>query len=208
MHLLAEFDRQVENLFTKGYPAAAGLSEAAFLGHLSPLKEKLVQLSFKDDAKEGYLPFVIVITTRLVSTEKAMEMIDFHGHPGGISMTPAQPTDFSPIDSVKLPTSSAYLLIDIDRGGETLNIAPEEAFKTIAIQHRSPLTIDEGVAIVTQFPDFLKKNNCFSLLASRRGDKRVPALWISNGQPKLGWCWNGNPHTWLGSASAKERIGA
>ncbi|MFE9203891.1 DUF5701 family protein [Micromonospora sp. NPDC007230] len=25
---------------------------------------------------------------------------------------------------------------------------------------------------------------------------------MSQGAPKLGWCWYGNPHTWLGSATA------
>ena len=46
-------------------------------------------------------------------------------------------------------------------------------------------------------------------------DTRTPALWISNGTgrdgkerrnaPKVGWCWAGNRHTWLGFASAAER---
>jgi len=41
--------------------------------------------------------------------------------------------------------------------------------------------IDEGVAIISQFPEFLIKNNCFSLLASRHhGDQRVPAIWINS----------------------------
>ena len=35
---------------------------------------------------------------------------------------------------------------------------------------------------------------------------RVPALWISERAPKLGWCWDGNPHTWLGLASAGRRV--
>jgi hypothetical protein len=35
----------------------------------------------------------------------------------------------------------------------------------------------------------------------------VTAIWISKGAPKLGWCWAGNPHTWLGSASCAKRIG-
>ena len=67
--------------------------------------------------------------------------------------------------------------------------------ETIQNAKHSPLTIDEGIAILTHFPDFLVKNNCFSLLASRCGDKRVPALWISANAAKLGWCWNGNLHT-------------
>lgn len=32
--------------------------------------------------------------------------------------------------------------------------------------------------------------------------------WISANVPKLGWCWDGNPHTWLGVASATTRIDA
>jgi hypothetical protein len=56
------------------------------------------------------------------------------------------------------------------------------------------------------------------LLGSRCGDRRVPALWISGGSArdggtarrgaaKLGWCWAGNHHTWLGHASAAQRVG-
>jgi len=79
----------------------------------------------------------------------------------------------------------------------------------IKSKHRFPLTIDEGIALITQFPEFLIKNNCFSLLASRTGkDQRVPAIWINaNKQANLGWCWDRNPHIWLGSASCEKRVG-
>jgi Family of unknown function (DUF5701) len=59
-------------------------------------------------------------------------------------------------------------------------------------------------------------------IASRRRksggtlDARTPAVWISNGTgrdgpanrnaPKVGWCWAGNRHTWLGFASASGRF--
>ena len=39
-----------------------------------------------------------------------------------------------------------------------------------------------------------------------RPDQRVPAFWISEGRPKLGWCWDRNPHTWLGTASCATRL--
>lgn len=42
---------------------------------------------------------------------------------------------------------------------------------------------------------------------SRTGtNQRVPAIWISRRRPKLGWCWDRNPHTWLGTASAADRV--
>ena len=74
-----------------------------------------------------------------------------------------------------------------------------------SVRGRTPLTIHEGLALATQFPASLEKNRCYMLAGSRRGDKRVPALWISNRAPKLGWCWDGNLHTWLGIASAGSR---
>jgi hypothetical protein len=109
---------------------------------------------------------------------------------------------------VEVPDAVAYLLTDIDTGSEFCNVTPETALATITSRARTPLTIAEGIALVTQRPDMLRKNKCFSLLASRRTGQQVPAIWISAAAPKLGWCWDRNPHTWLGSASAGTRLTA
>ncbi|WP_438486751.1 DUF5701 family protein [Streptomyces sp. S186] len=82
---------------------------------------------------------------------------------------------------------------------------PNDAMETIAGRGRTLLTIEEGVALVTHHPQVPVKNRCFSLGGSRSGDRRVPAIWISRRAPKLGWCWEVNPHTWLGMASAAAR---
>jgi hypothetical protein len=204
-----EFDRQLHNLLQKGYPEAAGMLEEQFINTIGRLREKAAGLTAPEaDPDKGELPFVIVIKSSMVSTEKAMALVNREGKNGVISMAPAAPADFKTPGSVKIPDGPAYLLADIDRGKETLNIRPVHALEIIKKNNRSPLNIDEGMAVITQYPDFLKKNNCFSLLASRRNDKRVPAIWISESRPKLGWCWDGNPHTWLGSASAGGRVGA
>lgn len=210
-YLLHEFDHQVGILFQKHVPHAAGLFQAGFLRHLEPLKNKLSEIPDSIiDLETGRLPFVIVLKSELIPTEKQMELVEKDGKAGITKLDPREPADFTPIESVTIPESPVYLLVDIDRGKETLNVRPSDALPQIQAQNRSPLTIDEGVAIVLLYPEFLKKNNCFSLLASRNpNDKRVPAIWI-NGQkhPNLGWCWDGNPHTWLGSASCLVRLGA
>jgi hypothetical protein len=79
---------------------------------------------------------------------------------------------------------------------------------TLATGGRSPLTIEEEIALITHSPEVLVKNKCFSLGGSRSGDRRVPAIWINRHAPKLGWCWEANPHTWLGMASAGCRRAA
>lgn len=212
MNVEQEFERQMNNLSQKKYHELAGISDEEFIDLIRPLKGLVSQIHVSDvdvDLELGYLPFVIVVKTELVSTDDAMSLVEKDGKGGITKLFPHEPKDFQTIESEIIPDGMAYLLIDIDRGKESINLPPSEGMKIIRKNNRSPLTIDEGVAIVTQFPEFLIKNNCFSLLASRHaGDQRVPAIWINgNKNPNLGWCWDGNPHTWLGSASAKLRIG-
>ena len=127
----------------------------------------------------------------------------------GFTEMPVDDLDrFRPIDGVELPGSSAWLITDVDAGGAFRNVTPDDALGTITREGRSPLTIDEGLALVTHFPEVLEERNAFSMLGSRCGDRRVTAMWISRGRPRLGWCWAGNPHTWLGSASCAGRLAA
>lgn len=210
MSLLHELNTQIQTLIQKGYPALAGTTEIEFLHLVKPLQLCIEELDLPAcDIENGYLPFVIVVKSELVPTEAAMSAVEKDGKCGITKLFPHDPADFDTISNINIPNSQIYLLLDIDRGGATINIPPSEALIKIQSEGRFPLTIDEGVAIVTHYPEFLMKNNCFSLLASRHaGDQRVPAIWINaNKNPNLGWCWDGNPHTWLGSASCGKRSG-
>lgn len=113
---------------------------------------------------------------------------------------------FLPIPAVDVPAKPAYLVADIDLGAKYRNVTPEEALRSILSDGRSPLTLDEGITLMLQQPESIAKNWGYSLPGSRRNDQRVPAFWVSEGRPKLGWCWDRNPHTWLGTASCGARI--
>ncbi|WP_347272218.1 DUF5701 family protein [Paenibacillus sp. N3/727] len=202
-----EFDRQVENLIQKGYPSIAGLNEVEFRSQLQPLKTKTIEFEKNEEDREGFIPYVIVIKSEWVDGEKAMQLVERKNQKGFSVMDADDIQRFKPIEGIELPNGIAYLAMDIDTGTETRNVTPNEALKTIVNDNRSPLTLEEGIAVITHNPDILMKNSGFSLLGSRCGDRRVTALWISAGKPKLGWCWAGNPHTWLGSASCSSRVG-
>ncbi len=206
LHL--EFKRQLDNLLDNGYPEAANLSREKFKAIVEPLIMKVDSATYDIDYEKGTLPFVIVVSNKFVSTEFAMTHASKDGKDGIIKLYPHEPRNFSPIKDVPIPKQNVYMCLNIDRGKLNINLPPNEAFDLIAKDSRFPLTIDEGVAIITHYPKFLMKNNCFSLLASRcKGNKRVPAIWLnSKKQPNLGWCWDGNPHTWLGSASCSQRL--
>jgi hypothetical protein len=203
----ADFDRQLDNLISKGYPDLAGLAVDEFASRLAPLADQLPSLPRPAAGDRAHIQFVIVVTNELVPPDQAMPAIQL-GRKQGFTTMPADDLKrFIPIDGIARPERAAYLITGLDTGPDTLNVIPDEAIKTIAAQGRSPLTVDEGIALVTQYPDVLKTRNCFSMLGSRCGDRRVPALWLSAGRPRLGWCWAGAPHTWLGSASCATRLG-
>ena len=206
----AEFDRQARVLVELGYPAAAGLGAEEFRALVAPLRAVAsVRGARECDPEAGRVPFLLVVTRQVVPIERAMEFTTVHGKkkPGFVdrSFEPGSLERFVPIEETMLPHQGVYLLLDVERGDEFCGAVPNEAMSVIARRGRTPLTVEEGVALLTQFPQALVKNKCFSLGGSRCGDRRVPALWISGGAPKLGWCWAGNPHTWLGMASAGGR---
>ncbi|MEX0925991.1 MAG: DUF5701 family protein [Dehalococcoidia bacterium] len=210
--LQEEFDRQAQCLVHKGYHELAGLSVAEFMAHVEPLKELVRDFAGPEpDVENRHIPFVIVVKSELVSPEQAMPLVEINNAPGAVGMYPVDTGSFKPFEGLDVPTVPVYLLLNVDTGQQTLNVTPNDALIAIQSEDRSPLTIVEGVALVTHFPEVLtdkRRYNCFSMLGSRRGDKRVPAMWISHGRPRLGWCWAGNPHTWLGSASCGGRAGA
>ena len=67
--VLQEFDRQVQNLLSKGYPQEAQLSDAHFLTHIEPLRGKIEEIiTVEKDVEQGRLPFVIVIKSVRTAT--------------------------------------------------------------------------------------------------------------------------------------------
>ncbi|MCQ8771642.1 DUF5701 family protein [Streptomyces telluris] len=142
------------------------------------------------------------------------------GKPGFVVTDMADVDDFAPC-TVELPDAPLYLVTDLDRGDHMADWSPEEALPALAGQGRTPLLLTEGIHWVLQQSAILERNRCFMTIGSRLRkangalDARTPAIWISNGTgrdgrerrnaPKVGWCWWGNRHTWLGFASATGR---
>ncbi|WP_371647070.1 DUF5701 family protein [Streptomyces sp. NBC_00597] len=143
------------------------------------------------------------------------------GKPGFVVVDMPDVDRFAPLDGVEVPDAPVYLITGIDRGDHMANWSPEEALPALTKEDRTPLLLTEGIHWVLQQPDVLERNRCFMTIGSRLRkangalDARTPAIWISNGTgrdgrerrnaPKVGWCWWGNRHTWLGFASATGR---
>ena len=212
-----EMDRQVGVLLDHGIPELLGLPRDQFaqgVAALRPVLQRRVPSREGAAPADNRVPFVLVASggpdRDIVAAEQQILLLRL---PGGSAAGvldrnhgPEGLAPYRPVDTVGPPPGSVYALLDVDRGEEFRGVPPRDALPTIEARGRSPLTIPEGIAAVLLHPHLLAKNACFMLSGSRRGDRRVPALWISGKAPKLGWCWDGNPHTWLGVASTAGRI--
>jgi hypothetical protein len=185
------FDEQVTTLLQRGLVD----DEAAF--------RRILELA---RPAEPVARSVLTVSRKVVPVAVAAAQVERRGRL--IVLGQLHPVDldtFVPIDAVKLPDAPAYLAVEVDLGAGSRNVRPEDALRDILEAGRSPLTLDEGIALLLQQPEAIARNWGFSMAGSRRGDQRVPAFWISEGRPKLGWCWDRNPHTWLGTASCSRR---
>ncbi|HEY0168911.1 MAG TPA: DUF5701 family protein [Jatrophihabitans sp.] len=214
-------------------PAAASVSAAA-LPSLSEQVERLVAAGVHDlagmsagelraaapeDAAAGSL---LVIHPARVPASALAPLLSRDGHGGFVVSDMQDVDDFTAIELSTPPAGALYLVRGLDRGDGMRNWSPDEALPAIAAAGSSPLTLVEGLHWLLQQPGILERNCCFMTVGSRLRrpngslDARTPAIWISNGTgrdgrerrnaPKVGWCWAGNRHTWLGFASASERM--
>jgi hypothetical protein len=195
-----EFDRQIDALVMTGLPEALDLAEQCFRASVEPLRDLLPAAETDGSA----IPFVVVVPH--LPVVRVLEAVHTAGGQGFTTMEDDDLARFRPLPELQVPVGP-YLLLDVDPGADTLNVPPAEVQPRLTAAGRSPLTIAEGLAVLVSDPGVLRARNCFSLLGSRAGDKRVPALWVSARRPRLGWCYQGAPHTWLGSASCAGRLG-
>lgn len=163
---------------------------------------------------------IVAIHPQLVPARELAALLRHNGRPGFVVADLTDLEQFVPIAEVAVPDRPLYLLHDVDRGDELRNRSPDEALPLLLRHGRTPLTISEGISWLLQEPKALEPNHCFMTIASRKPkgaklDRRTPAVWIDGGTaregstrrgaPKVGWCWAGNRHTWLGFASARAR---
>ena len=167
-------------------------------------------------------PALLVVHHSAAPASTLAPLMSRAGKPGFVVSDMSDVDDFTPIESIDVPDASLYLLYDLDRGDAMANWSPDEALPAIADAGRTPLTLTEGVHWLLQQPGVLERGRCFMTIGSRVRkpsgalDARTPAVWISNGTgrdgsanreaPKVGWCWAGNRHTWLGFGSAGGRL--
>ncbi|MBI3335642.1 MAG: hypothetical protein HY001_04045 [Candidatus Portnoybacteria bacterium] len=197
-----EFNRQIDNLVKYGFPKLAGMDEKKFAAVFEPLKERIKELSSKE-FKEDRIPFVVVPREKLLTLEKKIPLMEVDGKKG---FTTFNLSELKTAEGVEIPESMAYLVIDIENGKVMLGKTADEAVKQFKKEGRSPLTAEEGVALVLQHPEILK-DHYMDLAGSRHGDDLVALVWLGEGKPRLDWDWASGSGAEWGAASCGSRVG-
>ncbi|GAA4850387.1 DUF5701 family protein [Kitasatospora terrestris] len=197
---------QAERLVELGVAELAGLSAAELR-------------AFAEAAGPAAGGALLAVHPDLAPASALAPLLRRGGRPGFVVTDMTDVDRFAP--TVTVPDAPLYLVTGLDRGDHLANRTPEEALPALTARDRTPLLLTEGIHWVLQQPAVLERNHCFMTIGSRLRkangalDTRTPAIWISNGTgrdgrerrdaPKVGWCWWGNRHTWLGFASATGR---
>jgi hypothetical protein len=102
---------------------------------------------------------VLTLSRDVVPVAIAASQVERQGRPVVFGqMAPDDLDAFVPIDAVRLPDAPAYLAIDVNLGADSHNVRPEDALREIVAAGRSPLTLDEGIALVLQQPEVIAPN--------------------------------------------------
>jgi hypothetical protein len=200
--------QQLSRLLAAGVADAAGISAAAFTryGH------ELCDVAGS----------VVAVSPALVPARRLATLLQRNAKSGFVVDDLTDLESFAPLPELDVPDQPLYFLHHPDRGDDLRNWSPDEALPELTSRGRTPLTVAEGISWLLQEPQKLERNHCFMTIGSRRPtggglDARTPAIWISGGTgrdgtarrgaPKVGWCWAGNRHTWLGFGSVGARSG-
>lgn len=224
VHPESSLSAQAQRLVDLGVPELAGISAETLSGYAAALASSIRALpATAASADQGAGRVVLAVHPSLVSTARLATLLRREGKAGFVVVDMSDLADFTPTDDVHVPDAPLYLVGDVTRDDDMLDWTPTDAHAELGRRARTPLTISEGVSWLLQEPGMLEPGRCFMCIGSRKKkatgglDSRTPALWISGGTgrdgrqnkgaPKVGWCWAGNHHTWLGFASAAGRIG-
>ena len=134
---------QADHLISLGIHQRAGLSA------------KWLRETTSRSSAEGLL----VIRHDLAPASVLAAAITVAGRQGFVVSDMSDVDEFTPISSIRIPSSPVFIVRDLDRGDAMSNWSPDEALPAIADAGRTPLTLTEGLHWVLQWPEVLERGH-------------------------------------------------
>ena len=151
------FSQQINTIIERKFHVPTGLSESDFIDrHIMPLKQLLAK-NIKDiKIEKSHIPILIVVPHTIVplsyQLERTRESIN------DIQLEHIiQPEWFENAKGVSTP-DKPYLLVDVESGYAMKNITPKKCVQSFSEEGRFALTVDEGIALISHFPEVLESH--------------------------------------------------
>jgi len=158
VNILVElFAKQVKTIIERKFHIPSGLSENDFVKrHIIPLKQLLVKNHKYTKIEESHIPFLVVVPNAMVPLSYQLERIreNINGMQLGHLIKPEW---FENAPGLSTP-DKPYLLVDVETGCAMKNTPPKKCVKTFKNEGRFPLTVDEGIALISHFPEVLESH--------------------------------------------------
>ena len=179
LNLLNMFDRQAENLLKKNYHLSVGMDKELFQKTwFKPLLNSLVRYYEQpDNLLLDYglrVPFLIVFPHTFIPRETQLSMITWVG----LRKSPILKLK-EPIADRMTRSDKPYIALDVDPGTQLQGLSVDESIQQINIQARGGLTLDEGIALATHYPEILL-NHGIDLPGSLTNDGLTPYIQEKN----------------------------
>jgi hypothetical protein len=155
--LVELFYQQIKTIIEKKFHVPTGLSESDFINrHIMPLKQLLVENGKHTKSVESRIPILVVVPHTIVplsyQLERIRESID------DIQLEHLiKPEWFDNAKGVSTP-DKPYFLVDVETGYAMKNITPKKCVQSFRDEGRFALTVDEGIALISHFPEVLESH--------------------------------------------------
>ena len=151
------FTEQVERIIDRKFHTIANLDKTDFISrYLTPLRETLVTYDIETVSRENRQPFLLVVPHRIVPLSFQLESVRERMNQKQLEYI-IKPEWFENAPGVSTP-GEPYLILDVETGYAMLNITPKKCVKKFNQEGRFGLTIDEGLALITHFPEVLESH--------------------------------------------------
>ena len=155
--LLELFAKQINTIMESKFHAPPGLSESDFLNRfILPLKQLLVENVKVTQIDKSRIPILVVIPHTIAPLSYQIERVRESINDIKLEHI-IKPEWFENAKGVSTP-EEPYLLLDVETGYAMKNTPPKKCVQSFSDAGRFALTIDEGIALITHFPEVLESH--------------------------------------------------
>jgi len=151
------FNEQVDKIIENKFHIIANLGQDDFIAlYIDPLWQLLENLQIEGDVQGNRIPLLLIVPHDIVSLSYQLECVRKSLNQRQLEYI-IKPEWFKNAPGVSTP-GEPYLILGVETGEARTNITPAKCVEKFIQEDRYALTIDEGLALITHYPEVLESH--------------------------------------------------